>query len=88
LSLPDGGHLYEEDSTFIVLESPPPELYKSKKTEETSDSPLYGMVFFRNKKDNTVKRGAVQKSILLFCFKPLFTVFDPLMRLALSRFEI
>lgn len=80
LALPDGGHLYTEDATLIVLDPPPSEIFQS-----TEKGPLYGMVYFRNKPDSTVKRGAIQKSFLLFSFKPLFTVFEPLMKIGLSR---
>lgn len=80
LALPDGGHLYSEDATLIVLDTPPPEIFQG-----NEKGPLYGMVYFRNKPDPTVKRGAIQKSFLLFTFKPLFTVFEPLMKLGLSR---
>jgi len=55
------------------------------KKVDPSAGPLYGMVLFKNKKDTTVKRGAVQKSLLLFCFRPMFSVFEPLMRVTLNR---
>ncbi|EFC46437.1 predicted protein [Naegleria gruberi] len=46
---------------------------------------LYGSVFFRNKLDDRVRRGAIQKSILVVTTKPLFTLFIPLMRDAIDR---
>ncbi|EFC41033.1 hypothetical protein NAEGRDRAFT_80839 [Naegleria gruberi] len=49
------------------------------------DKPMYAHCLFRNKKDERVKRGAIQKSIILFSSKPLFTVYENLLRLALNR---
>jgi hypothetical protein len=64
----DNSHVYEEDTTYIFL--------NCKKEEEI----LYGIVLFRNKKDSSVKRGAIQKSLVIFSFKPYFSTWKPLMK--------
>nr|CAG4719028.1 unnamed protein product [Naegleria fowleri] len=114
--IPDGGHIYSEDQTGIILpiSEDKSELIQalqkyvpSFKTSTTPLSPktpsltvgndnipviqqpagqyLYGSVLFRNKLDDRVKRGAIQKSILVVTTKPLFTLFTPLMRDAIER---
>lgn len=106
LCLPDGAHIYEEDSTFIFLKQQTlqdiQESYSktgTKKTlyrrrsilgynEKKKLPALYGMVLFKNKKDSSVRRGAIQKSIVLFSYKPLFKLYEPMLRLALNRWDV
>jgi hypothetical protein len=45
---------------------------------------IYGTVLFQNKRDETVKRGAIQKSLVLFSVQPIFSVWEPLLRVTLS----
>lgn len=101
LCLPDGAHIFEQDTTMIFLtrisadkkrksRRPSNKKTKQTKTENVNNQPnmLFGLVLFRNKKDSTQKRGAVQKSIVLFSYLPLFSVWEPLMRAAMHRCDI
>ena len=74
LCIPEGGHIFEEDHTFVLCKEP-----------VTSDQ-LFGLAYFRNKKDPTVKRGAVMRSIVLLSRRPFFSFYLPLLREALRRF--
>ena len=47
---------------------------------------LFGIAYFRNKKDASVKRGAIMKSIVLLSRRPFFSFYLPLLREALRRF--
>ncbi|KAL0484151.1 sorting nexin SNX1 [Acrasis kona] len=82
LCLPDGSHVFEDDATCVILP-----LRNS--TEDLclhdGQKVLFGAVCFRNKKDPSVKRGAVQKSILLFTSDPALESLDPLLRLTLNK---
>ncbi|KAG2386154.1 hypothetical protein C9374_002600 [Naegleria lovaniensis] len=49
------------------------------------DKPMYAHCLFRNKKDSRVKRGAIQKSLILFSTQPHFTVYENLLRVAINR---
>jgi hypothetical protein len=44
-------------------------------------------VLFRNKKDSSVKRGAIQKSLVVFSYKPYFTTWKPLMKITLEKYK-
>ena len=74
LCIPEGGHIFEEDHTFVLCKEP-----------VTSDQ-LFGLAYFRNKKDPAVKRGAVMRSIVLLSRRPFFSFYLPLLREALRRF--
>jgi Protein of unknown function (DUF1630). len=76
--LPDGGHLQQEDWTFLVLP------IKNKKTQVVSY--LYGMGYFRNFLDASVRRGATQKSLLLLSTNPYFSVYKPLLQVAIEKY--
>lgn len=72
--LPDRAHLHDEDWTFLILPNA-----KNKKT-------LYGMGYFRNFRDATVRRGAVQKALLLLSTQPYFSVFKPLLQATIEKY--
>ena len=69
--IPEGGHLFEEDWTFLILHEPA----------------LYGLAYFSNKKDATVKRGAVMMSIVILSSRPYFAFFLPLCRATLHEYQ-
>ena len=69
--IPEGGHLFEEDWTFLVLH----------------EQGLYGLAYFSNKKDATVKRGAVMMSIVILSSRPYFAFFLPLCRATLHEYQ-
>ena len=93
LCLPDGGHLHTEDWTYIILT---PDKISDQKVDQYTEDPseleaiekgtLYGMVYFRNVKDASARRGAVQKAMLLLARQPFFSMFEPLLREALMQF--
>ena len=123
--IPDGGHIYSEDQTGIILpvngdqkeliqmiQQHIPSFKCASRTPSTPTTPgtltlpspsvndgylspsspvatqtqyLYGSVLFRNKLDERVRRGAIQKSILVITTKPLFTLFTPIMRDVIER---
>lgn len=86
LCLPDGAHEYEEDITHIFVPYPSDDQHANNGPIENPNEMLYGMVLFRNKRDKSVKRGAIQKSLLLLATKPLFSVWEPLMRASILRY--
>lgn len=86
LCLPDGAHEYEEDVTFVFLPALAQQIEPDvEKPANLEDERLFGMVLFRNKRDAKVKRGAIQKSIVLLSFSPYFSVWEPLMRTTILR---
>jgi hypothetical protein len=82
MCLPDGSHVFEEDTTYLFL--PVKNDMQNLQLEDGQDV-IFGMVCFRNKKDPTVKRGAVQKSIVLFTSKANFVSMEPILQTALNR---
>lgn len=58
---------------------------KSVAAATADESFLFGMVLFKNKADPTVKRGAVQRSMLILGYEPIFNVWEPFMRMGLRR---
>ncbi|KAL0481302.1 hypothetical protein AKO1_012751 [Acrasis kona] len=84
MCLPDGAHVYEEDQTYMILPVKGVEMRKELELTE-SQKYIYGCILFRNKKDSTVKRGAIQKSILLLSSQPYFTMWDGMMRNTINR---
>lgn len=75
--LPDGAHIHKEDWVYLTLEF-----------EDDDGKPffLYGLGFFRNVRDPSVPRGAIQKSMLILSYQPYFSIFLPLCRAALTRY--
>ena len=88
--LPDGGHIHQQDRTFLILHVKPSSLeprklkkVKSKRKklnnepleEEGESKVLFGVGYFICRKDPTVKRGAIQKSMLILSYQPYFEVF-------------
>lgn len=71
ICFPDGSHLIKEDKTYVLL--------------DFEGQVLYGIVCFQQKEDKSLKRGALQKSILLLSFKPYFPCFEPLIHAALTK---
>eukprot|EP00164_Ancoracysta_twista_P009030 GFYU01013230.1.p1 GENE.GFYU01013230.1~~GFYU01013230.1.p1 ORF type:complete len:828 (-),score=191.80 GFYU01013230.1:101-2584(-) len=92
LALPDGGHIHDEDWTYHVLHCEPEEVADcetvSAMPSQSSEGKkfLYGIGFFRNVKDASVKRGAVQKALLLLATQPYYKLFKPLMRAAMIQY--
>lgn len=78
LCLPDGAHLREEDWTFLNIM-----LDLGNPAEPTR---AFGVGFYKNVKDPSVRRGYVQKSLLLLSTEPLFNVYIPLLRATLGQF--
>eukprot|EP00761_Pharyngomonas_kirbyi_P011396 gb/GECH01011421.1/.p1 GENE.gb/GECH01011421.1/~~gb/GECH01011421.1/.p1 ORF type:complete len:851 (+),score=162.09 gb/GECH01011421.1/:1-2553(+) len=96
LCLPDGSHLYKEDISYMILPCPKDikgalKMKKSKKKskeikmEFEKEKYLYGIILFHNRKDESVRRGAVQKSMLLLSYQPHFNVWEKFMKVALSK---
>jgi hypothetical protein len=72
MCLPDGAHVYEEDQTYMFLPVKGTRMRNILELTEGQNT-VYGLVLFRNKRDSTVKRGAIQKSIVLLASQPYFT---------------
>lgn len=66
----------ETDSLFRLYSNQ--ELNDDTPTEEWEV--YYGISIFKNKADKTVKRGAVQKSILLISKQPYFSLYEPILK--------
>lgn len=73
--LPDGAHLVEEDYTAIILEP-----------KGGPDTILYGLGFFANVRDSTVKRGAIQRALLIILRQPYFGPLIPLVRHGIKKY--
>jgi len=52
----------------------------------SGSSVVYGMAFFKKKSDKSVKRGAVQKSIVCFSTIPAFAIFEPILRATVDEY--
>jgi hypothetical protein len=46
---------------------------------------VYGIAFFKKKADSSVKRGAIQKSVLFLSTKPCYALFEPLVRATVDQ---
>lgn len=46
---------------------------------------VYGLAMFQNKSDKTVRRGAIQKSLLIISRAPIFDIYQPILRHALAH---
>src|SRR3990167_3369610 len=66
-SIPDGAHFHQTDQSYLIL----PIKNKNNKIKK-----YYGISFCRNKADKSVKRGAIQKSLLLVSKYPHFHIFE------------
>eukprot|EP01124_Arcella_intermedia_P005432 TRINITY_DN13205_c0_g1_i2.p1 TRINITY_DN13205_c0_g1~~TRINITY_DN13205_c0_g1_i2.p1 ORF type:complete len:893 (-),score=218.04 TRINITY_DN13205_c0_g1_i2:38-2716(-) len=75
--LPDGAHIHQEDWTILFTE------WADDKGKMTK---IYGMAMFKNKPDSTVKRGAIQKSMVAFSKVPFFDVLEEILREGVARF--
>eukprot|EP01028_Stygiella_incarcerata_P006904 TRINITY_DN28093_c0_g1_i1.p1 TRINITY_DN28093_c0_g1~~TRINITY_DN28093_c0_g1_i1.p1 ORF type:complete len:1238 (-),score=362.35 TRINITY_DN28093_c0_g1_i1:136-3747(-) len=82
-SLPDGAHMYEED--YCVFRFSLDEFFKEIPTNK-SEKHVFGLALFQSRRTDKVKRGAIQKSLVLFTYQPMFDVYIPLMRAAMSRY--
>jgi hypothetical protein len=82
-SLPDGAHMYEED--YCVFRFSLEEFFKEIPTNKT-EKHVFGLALFQSRRTEKVKRGAIQKSLVLFTYQPMFDVYIPLMRAAISRY--
>uniref|UniRef100_A0A7S1KQW5 UDENN domain-containing protein n=1 Tax=Percolomonas cosmopolitus TaxID=63605 RepID=A0A7S1KQW5_9EUKA len=73
LAIPDGAHIFQSDTSYVFL-------------QEAANSRLcYCVIHFQSKRDSSVKRGAVQKSLILFSYEPLFELFERVCRIALTE---
>jgi len=75
--LPDGAHIHQEDWTMLFLDWP---------DDKGKIQKIYGMAMFKNKPDASVKRGAIQKSMVAFAKVPMFDVLQNVLREGVSRF--
>jgi len=99
--LPDGGHIHREDRTFLVLQvrqktkvTKKSKKNKQKKKEDGDEEStekeqlrtLYGVAYFVSRTDSTVKRGALQKSILVLSYHPYFDLYYLPAKATLERY--
>lgn len=75
LSLPDGGHKHESDSTVILIHG-------------TNGEQLYGFALFCNRKDDNVRRGAKQFALLVIATLPYFDMFRSFLTVAVEEFIV
>lgn len=99
LCLPDGGHLFAEDWTYLLMAPAAPgaggfagtsagagaEADAGPAAPARASGRLYGVAHFLNKRDASKKRGADQRSLLVMMSAPLFDTVEPFMRLALPK---
>jgi len=74
LSIPEGGHLFDDDWTYLITSDP-----------ETGQQ-LFGIAYFMNHKDPSLRRGAKMRSMLLLSRRPYFSFYLKLLRVALKRY--
>lgn len=79
--LPDGAHLHSEDWTILFVNVP-----DSSSPDKTQK--LFGYAMFKNKPDASVRRGAIQKSMVAFTKVPLFDILEPILREAVAMFIV
>ena len=82
LAIPEGGHLFDEDHTHLVLPAG-----GTAGASGAAESALYGLAYFLNTRDADAARGAVMRSLLLLARRPYFSFFLPLLRAALGRYN-
>eukprot|EP01125_Pyxidicula_operculata_P020916 TRINITY_DN786_c0_g2_i1.p1 TRINITY_DN786_c0_g2~~TRINITY_DN786_c0_g2_i1.p1 ORF type:complete len:1085 (+),score=296.57 TRINITY_DN786_c0_g2_i1:20-3274(+) len=80
--LPDGAHIHQEDCTFLFIDIPD----VKKESSESNITKAYAMAMFKNKPDSTVRRGAIQKSMVAFTRIPIFDILQPILREGVSRY--
>eukprot|EP01080_Neovahlkampfia_damariscottae_P006985 gene6985-11151_t len=71
IAFPDGSHLKPFEKTFAFINH--------------KGETLYGIVIFQQVSDPNAKRGAVQKSIIIFSRKPYFIFYENIIKLALNE---
>ncbi|KAJ5069122.1 arf3-interacting protein [Anaeramoeba ignava] len=81
LSIPDGAHIHHEDWTYILLDISDDDAFKKE-----DQKILYGLGLFRCVHDETVRRGAIQRSILILSWLPYFSLYLPLLRACLNQY--
>eukprot|EP00298_Acanthocystis_sp_HF-20_P017234 c21702_g1_i2.p1 GENE.c21702_g1_i2~~c21702_g1_i2.p1 ORF type:complete len:833 (-),score=303.07 c21702_g1_i2:74-2572(-) len=72
LSVPEGGHLHETDTSFIIA--------------KIDDEVLYGLAHFRKIADTTMKRGSRQASCIVVARQPHYDQFLPFLEAGVNRF--
>eukprot|EP00762_Andalucia_godoyi_P007314 ANDGO_01589.mRNA.1 hypothetical protein NAEGRDRAFT_80839 len=81
--LPDGGHAFTSDSTYFTLSR---EEFFKRPVPSDAPSELFGFAYFVNVRDETVRRGAVQKSIVVISSYRMTDMFIPLYKACMDRF--
>jgi hypothetical protein len=71
IAFPDGSHLKPTEKTFVFVNH--------------KGETLYGIVIFQQVSDPTAKRGAVQKSIIIFSRQPYFIFYENIIKMALNE---
>ena len=74
LAIPEGAHNVPEDHVYIITKDP-----------DTGEQ-LYGLCYFHNRRDPSVPRGAIMKSLLVMARKPHFAFFLPILKAGLLRY--
>jgi len=87
LCLPDGAHIHTEDWTFIFLHSKNPTT-PTHSSSATTTNITYGMSFFKKKADKTVRRGAIQKAVVVFSTIPAFAMYSPILRALVDQYLV
>ena len=88
LMLPDGAHARTEDWTIFFLKSPPKSKPSSgqNEPERASDDLTHVINLVRTKHDNSVRRGALVKSLAIGTRHPFIDIFKPVLLLALDDY--
>ena len=73
VAMPEGSHKVSEDHTFLLAR------------DSVSGEQLFGIAYFHNRRDPSVPRGAIMKSIVLLARRPFFAFYLPLVRAALLQ---
>jgi hypothetical protein len=58
---------------------------KSRSPETATVDIIYGIAFYKKKADSSVKRGAIQKSVLFLLTKPAYALVEPMMRATVDQ---
>lgn len=71
IAMPEGSHKVQEDHTFLLTSG--------------DGEQIFGLCYFHNRRDPSVPRGAIMKSLVLLSRRPFFAFFLPVVRAALLR---
>ena len=73
IAMPEGSHKVEEDYTFLVVPG------------DGNGDQVFGLCYVIFRRDPSVPRGAIMKSLVLLARRPFFGFFLPVVRAALLR---